>query len=278
MVLAGPLKWLQYVLIILNFLTMLAGADAVYLGVWTLISKYGSDMMSNLTDSIIYRLLSILTTVGGVCILIIAIVGFRCILTDGSRSMTAHFISTLLMLLFFVTITIIGLLNTNSLQDKLSTQMEKTLTYSYNNKEDITKQWDTMQQELHCCGIKGNITDNPPWILWKNSSWFQNQEDKVQYFPESCCDKTFFTNKCGTLDDATDQKENRSFYDFSQEYPALFTTGCLNKLIDKITEKGRYICISFAAILVLLFLCTILSITLLIIIAHLEKKRHGGYA
>ncbi|BFY99256.1 hypothetical protein BsWGS_02295 [Bradybaena similaris] len=253
MVLAGPLKWLQYVLIILNFLTMLAGADAVYLGVWTLISKYGSDMMSNLTDSIIYRLLSILTTVGGVCILIIAIVGFRCILTDGSRSMTA-------------------------LQDKLSTQMEKTLTYSYNNKEDITKQWDTMQQELHCCGIKGNITDNPPWILWKNSSWFQNQEDKVQYFPESCCDKTFFTNKCGTLDDATDQKENRSFYDFSQEYPALFTTGCLNKLIDKITEKGRYICISFAAILVLLFLCTILSITLLIIIAHLEKKRHGGYA
>ncbi|CAG5115777.1 unnamed protein product, partial [Candidula unifasciata] len=60
---------------------------SIGMAIWSLTAQYGSEKMTHLTDSDIFRLLSILAIAGGVSNLIIGIFGFRCILAEEKRFM-----------------------------------------------------------------------------------------------------------------------------------------------------------------------------------------------
>ncbi|CAG5115778.1 unnamed protein product, partial [Candidula unifasciata] len=141
------------------------------------------------------------------------------------------------------------------MEEKLSTRMAKTLTESYSmgsGNERVTLEWDMMQHELECCGVKGNVTGGRSWFIWQSSNWFKKQNPVIMYVPESCCKKNDFLFNCGISKNMTDEEAKRNYTSFTQEHSALFTTGCLDKIVDRIHQRFQYIAGGLITILTLI--------------------------
>ena len=85
--------------------------------------------------------------------------------------------------------------------------------YNVTGHEGVTENWNLMQNEVHCCGVK-NYTD------WANTTF-----SKGSHVPDSCCQE--YTTGCGLNMILSLDAPDR-----------LYTVGCVPELAEQVKHKA----------------------------------------
>ncbi|KAF7273192.1 23 kDa integral membrane protein-like [Rhynchophorus ferrugineus] len=181
----------RYILILFNFFFVLTGTIIISVGIS--VKAYFNEFDDFLDKKYFY--LSDLIIIIGIIIFIIAFVGC-CGALKENACLTSTF-STLLIIIFVLE-GIAGICG-SLLKNRTEQFLEENLKHSmalYNNDTEITKTWDLVQTQFHCCGTF-NYTD------WQNSS-----------LPISCCHIPSGT---------------KSNFSCSTDSVSLYKNGCLEK-------------------------------------------------
>ncbi|XP_046355534.1 leukocyte surface antigen CD53-like isoform X2 [Haliotis rufescens] len=122
----------------------------------------------------------------------------------------------------------------------------------------ITEAWDSMQRQLGCCGISGNVSSADSWPYYSTRTlWYLQQYEEgntVQKVPDSCCHggdlavctgQTYFPGPPNHLNPHTER--------FKKTNPYLYTNGCYDKLVSH-TLKTYNTTIGIVSAIILLFL------------------------
>ncbi|XP_066145971.1 CD63 antigen-like [Euwallacea fornicatus] len=166
----------RYLLIIFNFFFVLTGIIIISVG---FSAKAYFNEFDHLLDDKYFYVSDLLIVVGAV-IFIIAF--FGCCGAAKENACLTNTFSTLLIIIFILEALVgIGgvILRTNTeefLENSLKQSMKE---YNKNNSAEITLTWDTIQSQMHCCGIT-NYTD------WFNVTLTAAPSNES--LPISCCD------------------------------------------------------------------------------------------
>ncbi|CAG9760974.1 unnamed protein product [Ceutorhynchus assimilis] len=203
----------RYMLVIFNFFFVLTGVIIISIGVS--VKAYYNEFDHLLDDRYFYA--SDLLIVVGVIIFVISFFGC-CGAAKEDACLTSTF-SALLIIIFIleVLVGIGGILLRHKTEDLLEAELKKSMAlYNHNGSEEITRTWDAVQSQMHCCGIN-NYTD---WynISLRASADIQNKTT----LPLSCC-----AIPSGTMGD----------FNCNATQPALYHVGCLELFGDYIRDS-----------------------------------------
>lgn len=225
----------KYLLFIFNFLFFVSGIAILTIGA---IVKANEPTYSSLTGKDVFGVSVLLIVVG---VFVAAITFFGCCgAIRESRCMLLTF-AGLLCLIFVMEFAagIAAFVYRDDIAAEAEKQLDKSMKeYNATNPNDVTKEWDTMQKNLHCCGAH-NYTD------WYTHSIIPNGS-----VPISCCMN--ISVNCG--DDKAKQTSPTGIYQ----------QGCVKKLSEEISSKaviigGIGIGIAFIQILGIIFACCLAS-------------------
>ncbi|XP_059174070.1 CD82 antigen-like [Physella acuta] len=276
-------KFMKFFLAFLNFLVLAAGAIAIGLGAWALASEYGAEEMKAVTGSGLYKGGCIVLIVGGSIIVVLALLGFLGAVLENRVLLGIYFVIMILILILFVVGASLGFFFRDTLEEKIGKAMEETLikqysvSYSTNDENKlVTDVWDKLQKELKCCGVSGGLNSSTSWFLYQKTEWFMNS-NKTVYVPASCCNPNI--NKVN-LDQC--QKLNTDTNSFKPiktdlslvrtENDALYSTGCLDSLIDKLKPHILAIAGIALAVIIVMFLAIIFSVCICMEIGRNKHK------
>ncbi|CAL1545550.1 unnamed protein product [Lymnaea stagnalis] len=280
-------RFMKYVLVILNFLVLCAGAIAIGLGAWSLASEYGAKEMKAITGSELYQGGCIVIIVGGSIICLLALCGCLGAFLENRVLLGIYFVIMLLILILFVVGSTLGFFYRDTLKQEVAKQMEDTLKNNYQvnyNSDDknklTTDVWDKIQKELYCCGVSGNRTSEKSWYLYQSSKFFLNQNgtDK-DYVPRSCCNEklvsvTKIYGECQKRNPLNNMAIQVSLTLITQDNPALYEDGCIDAVEDKIMEHIVAIAGIALAVLIIMVIAIIFSVCVCMDIGR-NKKEHA---
>uniref|UniRef100_A0A3B5A3C2 Tetraspanin n=1 Tax=Stegastes partitus TaxID=144197 RepID=A0A3B5A3C2_9TELE len=163
---------LKYLLLLFNFLFLLAGGVVLVVGVWTLVEK--SDYISLLNSSF-YSVSAYILIAAGVIVIMTGIIGCCGTLKEMKS------------LLIVVNASPVSQLDEELRQNLKGTMQQK---YKQAGEESVTDAVDKLHQQFKCCGSH-NSSD------WMDNAWIQSPEnDRV--VPDSCCKSP--SELCGIRD------------------------------------------------------------------------------
>lgn len=264
----------KVLLIALNVAVGLLSIVLVALGIWALTSDYGANEISALITTDLFTAACVLVIVGGVVLFLLAFLGGLAALLD-SRILLITYCTIMMVFLLAVIIgTIVGFFFLDEIEDELADNMSETLTTQYGvnltkgNNEAVTEVWNNVQRDLKCCGVRGSLNSTESWYLWQSSFWFRvegiglHADDitKWWFVPTSCCNTDFTFDTCQDYNAANSQPPKQDLDEVVVENPALYHSGCLDKLKDKIREHIIAITVAAALLLVVLIICLFLAI------------------
>nr|AJF38198.1 cd63 [Locusta migratoria] len=194
---SGGMSCVKYLLFTFNLLFVISGIVIVSVGALALsnFSSYDPFFGGTVIAGPIVLLIV------GVIVFIVAFFGC-CGALKENHCMVVTF-SVLLLIIFAMELGggIAGYVLKEVLKDDVDNQLNSTLS-KYGSNEDITKSWDIMQTDLHCCGINGP----DDWIK------------AGMKIPASCCSSGNHVNEvCGSPP---------------------FTNGCVESLENFITHRA----------------------------------------
>ncbi|BFZ16393.1 hypothetical protein BsWGS_19432 [Bradybaena similaris] len=270
MTVEGCSRVAKYILVGFNVLVLIAGGLAIGLGAWTLASDYGADKLRDITGSNLYRGAAIAIIVGGCIIVILAFLGCCGSLMENRIMLSIYFVIMLLFLILFVVAAVLGFVYKDDLKDELAKKMESTLTTKYgtnlaNSEENraTTDVWDDVQKNLQCCGVQGGLSSDKSWFLWQSSEWYKNQSSVLliarNLVPESCCNPNFDKKKCQTINSDINSPV-QVYHNVTTENSALYSKGCIDRLMDEVDDHIAAIAGVAVAVLVVLLLSVIFSV------------------
>ncbi len=143
---------------------------------------------------------------------------------ESSCLLKLYIIILILLVVLEIAGGILALVFRGSINDFLSTELQKQVTKSYGvkNQTGVTDLMDLFQQEQKCCGV-GNYTD------YKGSEFQKN--DTTVFVPQSCCKDKKKTD-CNKINAAGDD-----VVDVTQ----IYTEGCLTKMVQFFEDNFLYI-------------------------------------
>ncbi|XP_032898587.1 leukocyte surface antigen CD53 [Amblyraja radiata] len=162
---AGCVKTLKYMLFVFNLLFWICGCIIMGLGIYMLSMKSVGVLLSSLPS---LSVANILIIVGSIT-MVVAFVGCTGAIKENKCLLLSFFILLLLILLTEVIVAVILFFHESQINKYIEEETTKHLEELQNtNSTEMREVWDTIQEQLHCCGVM-NYTD------WKGD------------VPQSCC-------------------------------------------------------------------------------------------
>lgn len=262
-------SFMKYTLAVFNFIVLGIGAAVLALGIYVLASKYGADKLQAImgTEELYKAGVGLLIAAGCVTILI-AFLGCCGACLENRVMLGIYFAIMLFLTCFFIVIVIIGFVFYQRVEGTIKTEAEKILASKYGKETAITDAWNRIQQELHCCGMTGDVYSNKSWAIYKlQSDWYQLQPNNQtrDYVPDSCCNQTVTDYKTVCQAKLTKDRPPSMDTPVTASTPvnaALYTRGCYDIMVSTITENGAIIGGIAAAALGVMIIGTIFSIAL----------------
>ncbi|XP_066247970.1 CD63 antigen-like [Euwallacea similis] len=232
----------RYLLIIFNFFFVLTGIIIISVG---FSAKAYFNEFDHLLDDKYFYVSDLLIAVGAV-IFIIAF--FGCCGAAKENACLTNTFSTLLIIIFVLEalVGIGGVILRNKTEEFLENSLKLTMQEYNKNDSEITLTWDTIQSQMHCCGIT-NYTD---WFNINSTNASSNA-----FLPISCCKIPFGTMNTFTCNSNTTD---------------LYKEGCLFAFGDYIRHNISKIEISGLTLAVIQLLGIILS-------CYLSKQIRSDY-
>ncbi|XP_073245825.1 CD151 antigen-like [Porites lutea] len=170
-----------------TFFYWLSGIALVIIGTWTLL--FESEYNVLLGSSWFLIIVGLMIGTGGL-IIIVSVCGCYGIVKEHRYFLTSFLI--LLTLIFFIecAVGIVAFLHRDQIEEELD-KTALTRMNEYGSSDDVTKSFDSLHQNLKCCG-------GFSYASWNTTSWKQMPENENLSVPNSCC-KTI-TPACGRRD------------------------------------------------------------------------------
>ncbi|XP_052257032.1 CD151 antigen-like isoform X3 [Dreissena polymorpha] len=237
---------LKMVLQCYNVFILILGCAVLGAGVWLLVKEFSTREMSAILGS---RLLEIVTygmIAGGGATTILAFCG--CCGTMKQEKFVLGFYGVVLTLVL-ITLCVgfgVSFIFRDEITNDVKKKFETTIIFNYgvdvqrnSSNKLITDAVDSMQQALGCCGAHGDVNDDYSWSIYKSQSkWMKlYKPDGKIYVPESCC---IDGQSKGLCQGENDQYEGPPAYGPPMKHwkhkdnPALYTTGCYDKVLEYI--------------------------------------------
>ncbi|XP_072112680.1 tetraspanin 36 isoform X1 [Mobula birostris] len=206
------------VLLCISFIFWIAGGVLTYVAA-TLLSTY-KDYAHFFKDQ--YTVLPAVVIIAiAVVMFVIGIIGCCATLKESRCGLGLFLFILLVIFAAEVSVFVLGFIYRKQVQVHESVQKSMSFTFGkYNGKNIESGTVDTLQMQMHCCGVWN-------YTYWEHTAWFK----KNNTVPLSCC-KTGFSNCTGSLSDLE----------------LLNTAGCESKL-----EQGLESILSYAVLIVLIF-------------------------
>ncbi|XP_070559240.1 CD151 antigen-like isoform X2 [Ptychodera flava] len=177
-------KCLKFLLCFFNIIFLLAGAAVLGVGVWILVS---ANSVAAIFGSQLLVQSSYVLMVAGAIAIIMAFIGCCGAWKENKCLLMTYFIALLLIFIAELVGGILAYAYRNEGKDAAKKTMRDTCKNKYGlpNEDDVTKQWDAVQEDFECCGVEGDSTD--AYGLWAFSEWHKNSADLTHLVPPSCC-------------------------------------------------------------------------------------------
>lgn len=228
-----------------NVLILLVGCGTLGVGIWLLVTDFGARKVTPIVDNQMYEVTTYLLIAGGGFVALLAFCG--CCGTVKEDKCVLSFYGTTLAIVLIVLLTACGIsfYFRNNLANKIKERMKSTLTNNYGvdmrtNTENrrVTDAWDSMQRQLKCCGVEGDVKSKYSWVYYsRETHWFRNRVNWVstkRMVPDSCCVPGGDTNICigeTTFLGPPGFHDSHS-KDHQQINTNLYTSGCYDELIN----------------------------------------------
>jgi len=172
---------------VFNFLFLLAGAALVAISVWILIDQ-GS--FADLVGDVPFTLVAVYIILGaGVALVVISFFGCCGAVKENSCMLSTFFV--LLLIVFLAEI--VGAILIFAFSGQITTEVTNSMNrYNATTNNDVTQAWDSVQNVVNCCGLKG-------YQDWQNKTWESNEPTNPSIlFPASCCVDPSNTPACNS--------------------------------------------------------------------------------
>jgi len=167
----------KYLLLFFNFLFVIAGILLVTGGA---LSHVGYDKYMDLAreaDLDSYKAPPILMMVIGSIIFVIAFLGCCGAMRENNCMMMTYALILGILLIAEITIAVLAHVYKDDFRKELGKGLKKSMMeYGYND-TPLNEGWDSMQQNLKCCGVDS-------YLDWAETTWNPNPLNRV---PTSCC-------------------------------------------------------------------------------------------
>jgi len=202
----------KYILFFFNFLFVIAGILLITAGA---LSFAGYDKYLDLAKEVeldAYKAPPILMMIIGSIVFLIAFLGCCGTMQESNCMMMTYAFVLSLLLIAEVGIVIVALVYSDDFEKVLHEGFGKSIKKYGINDDPVMESWNSMQQNLKCCGIDD-------YKDWEQTSWTV----KEKLVPISCCIKA----EDGCSDNVFDQ---------SPEFvgQTIYTEGCLKKALNDI--------------------------------------------
>ncbi|XP_071118986.1 leukocyte surface antigen CD53-like isoform X2 [Haliotis cracherodii] len=269
---------LRGILFLYNICFFVLGCAAVVWGVLSLVTEsnainikgeFGLFLDANELDYQLHHVSTYLLVVVGVVVVPLAILGFYGSIRE-NKCILAYYGSILILVLIILCVMAgFSFSFKTSLSDSLASRIKSVMrdslselygrdTQTIPENKLITEAWDSMQRQLGCCGISGNVSSADSWPYYSTRTlWYLQQYEEgntVQKVPDSCCHggdlavctgQTYFPGPPNHLNPHTER--------FNKTNPYLYTNGCYDKLVSH-TLKTYNTTIGIVSAIILLFL------------------------
>ncbi|CAK9292749.1 unnamed protein product [Gordionus sp. m RMFG-2023] len=175
----------KYLLFVVNFVLFAGGLTILTLAIIAITTNMNMKAIlgSNLYSSSAYILIA-----ASLLIIIISYLG--CFGTYKELRSMLIIYTIILFVLFLVMLigAIVGYAFNSKFQDATRNKMIDVAQNNYGVNQFWTTVWDSLQQELKCCGIDGKTIPSG-YGIWQNSMWYRSksQAEKINRIPLSCC-------------------------------------------------------------------------------------------
>ncbi|KAK6180281.1 hypothetical protein SNE40_012467 [Patella caerulea] len=264
-------KCLKYFLIIFNFLSFLVGGTVLTVGLYTLLTDFGSDEAAAILGSDIYKAGSYTLAAGGGIILIVSLCGCCGSIKEDRGFLCCYFVVFICLLTVFIAAGVLGFVFRNQIINQVQIELETRLKYKYGvdlnspENQQFTESWDKLQRKLMCCGITGDINSTESWAFYKlsDTKWYQQFSSGVPYVPSSCCDPAGELPKCdGTMALNGPPSLGPPINSSMVMNEALYPEGCYDKLQNSLEMNSLLIGGFALATLVVMVIGILFSICL----------------
>lgn len=193
---SGGMKCVKYLLVVFNFLIVLAGLTLIVAGalVQTEFNTYLSFFGGSVNAAAIFLLIV------GVIVFVIGFFGCCGAIKENHCMVVTFVVLLCIVLILEVAAAIVAFVLREKITSKVEVEMmAATKNYGAPGHEGVNKTWDTVQKQFMCCGGV-NFTD------WK-TNFYLNRTDSV---PDSCCRN--MTKDCGKEIFSHPDRENTIYH------------------------------------------------------------------
>ncbi|XP_065903197.1 tetraspanin-6-like [Dysidea avara] len=244
----------QIFLLTVNFIISCLGVVALVIGIWA--ASTNRDYLDISGDDKNYDSVAVLLAIVGCFILIVGAIGFIGVLCGprmfGRILLMVYAVIVSIIILVVISGAIAGYVQKDDLKDTFRSDALRTLNrtdVSYNTKNLVT--WNDAQKEVHCCGADS-------FHDWLPVNWSGNG---TNFIPESCCAT------------AGGCKTGKSIpYPFIGNATKVWSEGCVNAIIDKVSDQIGAVAGISVAIGVIMILAVATSC--LVSILHRRSDRY----
>jgi CD63 antigen len=206
----------KFVMFFFNFIFVVGGILMVTAGVMSLTGYQDYQHFVDLElDS--YKAPPILLIAVGCAVFLIAFMGCCGVLRENNCMMMTYAVFMSIILLIQVGIAVAAHVYEDDFKDVLTKGMQKSID-KYEGKKEVREAWDTMQNNLKCCGYDS-----------------YNDWRKINKVPQSCCIKVEEGCSNGVIDNPSQAKEK------------VYTEGCVDKAFGQLRVKWVIIAASVIA-------------------------------
>lgn len=267
----------RIVLIVLNFLGLIAGLIFLGASIFLLIDK--GDLVTDVLFLVLSKPACIMIIAASAVSIAITALGLIAVMANSRILLIIYAVVVVANLIVALVAAIFGIILVVSYADWIREAMRESIQQRYgadvaNNTRNAfeTQVWDTAQQKWYCCGV-----EDESWPVYRNSLWFNMQPGNKEFnrpmVPKSCC----VTNQYGevvNLQKCQTWQNGPPKLATGIRNEALFYSGCysygltvLNRVARGVTAMGFLLAIIEIAIT----FCTV------ILIIHLGRKPTASY-
>lgn len=194
----------KFILFGFNFLIVIGGVLVITAGALTL---SGFDEYKEYFDMSDYNAAPITSIVFGSIVFLIAFMGCCGVLRENNCMLMTYAVTLGIIMLVEIGIVVVSQVYQDDFK-KLVTQGFTDSRVPYGKNDEVTKNWDTLQEKLQCCGVEGY------------GDWSKTNFASV---PESCCLTVSTGCSTGTV-----------YLPEAAAKLIIYTQGCVTKVIDSL--------------------------------------------
>ncbi|XP_048256422.1 leukocyte surface antigen CD53-like isoform X3 [Haliotis rufescens] len=265
---------LRGILFLYNICFLVLGCAAIVWGVLSLVTESNAINIkgefrlfldANELDYQLHRVSIYLLVVVGVVVVPLAILGFYGSIRE-NKCVLAYYGSILILVLIILCVMAgFSFSYKTSLSDSLASRIKSVMrdslselygrdTQTIPENKLITEAWDSMQRQLGCCGISGNVSSADSWPYYSTRTlWYLQQYEEgntVQKVPDSCCHggdlavctgQTYFPGPPNHLNPHTERFKKTNPYLYTNVF-GIITAFCLRARVGGTSSPGVVMC------------------------------------